>query len=289
MSPLIGQPADDGQRHSRRLFDEQWTLADPLSPDAAEARWEPLSDPGNRRRVEAIAEVCPQVDTLLDVGCGSGDVLAALAGRARRRYGCDTSLVGLQVAARRIREAGAVVLSSADRLPFRDRAFELVACCDVLEHLPEPLALQAVRELMRVAGRYVLINVPIEEDLAWSEIACAACGHIYHRDHHKRSYRQKQVEELLPACDFRLAAVRTTGWIVRRLGRLPPGLGAALGLGHDPSVRCERCGARPAPLSRARRFLRDAFVLCHNALCKPLAGRLSRDSEIVVLFARIES
>ena len=258
-------------RHSRRLFDEAWGQS-ALS----------LRDPGNDRRLQTIAELCPAVDSLLDVGCGNGDVLRALAGRARLRLGCDTSLVGLQA----LGEGGVAVQAAADRLPFGDRAFELVSCCDVLEHLPEPVALLAVRELMRVAARYVLVNVPLDEDLGWSQLLCPACGHAYHRDHHQRSYRAWQVEELLPAVEFRLAESRTTGWIVRHPARLPGGLGAALRLGYDPGARCERCGARPEAPSRARRLARDAFVLLHNALTRPLKARLSRDSEIVVLFSR---
>lgn len=264
------------QIHSRRLFDEAW----------AGLSAQTLRDPGNERRLAAIAALCPTVDTLLDVGCGSGDVLRALAGKARRRYGCDTSIVGLSSLGEGPGAAGAAVLAAADRLPFPDRAFELVTCCDVLEHLPEPVALRAVCELMRVAGRYVLLNVPLDEDLGWSELRCGACGHRYHRDHHQRSYRAAQVEEMLPAAAFRLLRSETTGWTVRHPLRLPAGLGAALGLGYDPGARCERCGHKPAPPSRPRRLARDAFVFCHNALTRPLRSRLSRDSEIVALFER---
>lgn len=271
-----GEP---GRSSSRILFDERWA-----------ASGSALDDPGNRRRVEAIAAICPQVDSLLDVGCGGGDVLRAISGtgKARRRVGCDTSYAGLHALASEPGPGPGVagVQATADRLPFADRSFELVSSCDVLEHLPDRVLYKAVRELMRVSARYVLINVPLCEDLGWSQIRCPACHHIYHRDHHQRCFTRQRVEELLPAVDFRLIASITTGWTVRHPVPLPAELGAALRLGHDDSARCERCGARPGALSRGRRLIRDGFVFLHNALTRPVARYVSRDSEIVALFSR---
>lgn len=261
--------------HSRVLFDEHWQRT-------------PQVDAGDQRRVRTIAELCPQVDTLLEVGCGNGEVLRALAPRARLRWGCDSSAVGLQaaLAADPRRDSLRVLQSTSDRLPFRDRAFELVACCDVLEHLREPAALGTVLELMRVSARYVLVNLPLDEDLAWSRIRCDACGHVYHRDHHQRSYRRRQVEELLPAVDFVLEQAQETGWTVRHPLQLPEPLGLFLGLGHDPTARCERCGERPAPLPSWKRRLREGFWLAYGALTRPLHRACSRDTEIVALFRR---
>lgn len=42
------------------------------------------------------------------------------------------------------------------RLPFADRAFEMVTSIDVLHHCPEPLA--SLREALRCCGRYFLIK-----------------------------------------------------------------------------------------------------------------------------------
>src|SRR5437879_6362074 len=93
---------------SRLLFDEHWGQ----DPDQAPP------DPGNLRRIATLAAVCPPVASLLEVGYGSGDVLAVLATRAGARFGCDTSAVGLRAAARR--GPVQVVQAAADHLPFRD-------------------------------------------------------------------------------------------------------------------------------------------------------------------------
>jgi SAM-dependent methyltransferase/uncharacterized protein YbaR (Trm112 family) len=52
-----------------------------------------------------------------------------------------------------------VVLGDIQCLPFRDKAFDYVICCHVLEHLPRPW--EAMRELERV-GRAGYIEVPSE-------------------------------------------------------------------------------------------------------------------------------
>ncbi len=45
-------------------------------------------------------------------------------------------------------------------LPFEDRRFDLAACFETLEHLPWDAFEPAVRELRRVARRYVLLSLP---------------------------------------------------------------------------------------------------------------------------------
>lgn len=260
-----------GSPHSRAMFERHWESA------ASEL----AADPGERRRIAAIAESCPGVDSMLDVGCGAGDVLRAVAGKVRVRIGCDSARSGL-----RLGDGVQAVQAASESLPFADRSLELVSCCDVLEHLAEDAALRAISELGRVARRYVLINVPLEEDLGWAMLRCAGCGRIYHRDHHQRRYTRREVEALLPASDFRIVTTRTTGGRVRRITKLPLRLGAALGLGHTESTACPHCGATPTTLSPLRTRLRAAFFFAHNALTRPLAGRLTRDTEVVVVFER---
>lgn len=262
--------------HSRALFDEHWGQTDAAGG---------LLDPADRRRIATIAALCPRVESVLDVGCGNGEVLQALAEKAHRRAGCDASATGVAVL-RRAPGQPLAVQASVDHLPFAARSFTLVSCCDVLEHLPEPVLLDTLQEIMRVAERYILINVPLQEDLAWAAIRCASCGARFHRDHHQRRFLRQEVEELLPAAQFRLVTAQTSGGRVRRIAPLPVALGAALSLGHTSESLCPACGARPLPLSAARTRLRAGFVFCHNALTKPLAPWLTRDTEIIALFER---
>jgi ubiquinone/menaquinone biosynthesis C-methylase UbiE len=80
-----------------------------------------------------------QSDRILDVGCGHGRSLAELATRAAtgRVVGVDPSELMVEIAARRNRahvkaDRVAVVLASAESLPFPDDSFDKVLCVHVL-------------------------------------------------------------------------------------------------------------------------------------------------------------
>jgi SAM-dependent methyltransferase len=98
---------------------------------------------------------------VLEVGCGEGIVLAAMAARlpGTRFDGLELDETTLEQA--RTRCPGArLVRGDACELPFEDRSFDLVVCLEVLEHLPEPA--RALRELKRVARSGCLLSVPHE-------------------------------------------------------------------------------------------------------------------------------
>jgi len=96
--------------------------------------------------------------TVLEVGCGEGRLAQYLwthAPRPDRFVACDLDLDHLAPdldAAIDVREA------SIYALPYAPRSFDLVVCCEVLEHLDDPRA--GLAELARVAARRVLISTP---------------------------------------------------------------------------------------------------------------------------------
>lgn len=117
---------------------------------------------------EVVAErvdfVKPQVtDQALDVACGPGTFVLALARRVRWARGMDLTIEML-------RQARAFQLEQqisnacfergdAEHLPYRDAAFDLVTCQFSVHHMPKPE--RALREMVRVAkpaGRLVIID-----------------------------------------------------------------------------------------------------------------------------------
>ncbi|MFH1023599.1 MAG: class I SAM-dependent methyltransferase [Planctomycetota bacterium] len=108
---------------------------------------------------EPLARFC----AYLDVGCGTGHLLAASALRRGNRgisAGVDVSEGMLSSSREGGRRTGAKITlacASGDALPFRDGVFDLVTAFSALHHLPDPGA--AVAEIRRVTspgGLFVL-------------------------------------------------------------------------------------------------------------------------------------
>jgi SAM-dependent methyltransferase len=103
-------------------------------------------------------------ETVLDVGCGDGAVLAELARRGvgRTRVGLDISSSAVRLAASRPELAAAHVFDG-ERIELEDGAYDLAFATHVLEHVPAPERLLA--ELLRVA-RVAIVEVPLESNLS---------------------------------------------------------------------------------------------------------------------------
>lgn len=96
-------------------------------------------------------------ETVLEVGCGTGLNLVQFhpSQGVRLRAGADVSRFALQ-RLRRLRR-GDAVQASAGRLPFRDRAFDLVVTAGCLIHVPADALGGVLDELHRVAKRDLVL------------------------------------------------------------------------------------------------------------------------------------
>jgi len=86
----------------------------------------------------------------LDVGSGGGFLAEEFARIGCRVVGVDPSEVSVDTARRHAREGGLDIdyrVGSGERLPVEDGRFDLVYCCDVLEHVSDLDAV--VREISR--------------------------------------------------------------------------------------------------------------------------------------------
>lgn len=101
--------------------------------------------------------------SVLDVGAGGGDVMAALGDWCRRRGVClegvavdsgrtTVRLAAARLAGRAASERTGVVCGDALALPFRDRHFDIVIGCTFLHHLEADEAVAALTEMARVSA-----------------------------------------------------------------------------------------------------------------------------------------
>jgi SAM-dependent methyltransferase len=97
--------------------------------------------------------------SVLDVGCGEGDLTAewAAAWPGARVLGVDVADVTRVPAAPNLSFG---VIEPAPPLPFADDAFDLVAAVESLEHMRDPEG--ALTEMGRCARRHLLVSVPRE-------------------------------------------------------------------------------------------------------------------------------
>jgi SAM-dependent methyltransferase len=163
----------DGERRAQVVIDHrdpQWPVIRQIHPDLADpdrwylsesraffaaraADWDSRFGDDIPRYVEAVrlAGVNPG-DVALDVGCGTGRALPALAGAV----GPTGSVLGFDftpdmlVAARENGrdEHASLVLADARRLPVADDAADVIFAAGLVHHLPDPVA--GLSELARV-------------------------------------------------------------------------------------------------------------------------------------------
>ncbi|KYF65317.1 hypothetical protein BE11_30655 [Sorangium cellulosum] len=98
--------------------------------------------------------------SVLEVGCGEGRLAHHIVTSAPRPERFVATDVSLERVAPDVDPLIQFREASVYELPFEDREFDLVVCCEVLEHLEDPA--RALRELRRVAGRWVIASTPRE-------------------------------------------------------------------------------------------------------------------------------
>jgi SAM-dependent methyltransferase len=171
------------------------------------AMWDPAryNSEEEERFQTFTAQLPADVASLLDVGCGNGLFLRHLARQPAlancRLSGVDRSQAALD------QVVGETYRASVDDLPFADQEFDAVTCMEVLEHLPGAVFQQALRELARVARRYILVGLPFNEHLRSSLIECPACCCRFNPHYHLRSFDEAKVRPLFDAAGFDCRAV----------------------------------------------------------------------------------
>lgn len=121
-----------------------------------------------RRFEMAIIEGLPH-DRVLDVGCGTGELLAAMASglSGSEVTGIDPDRDALRLARRKLDERGLearLVPGHAESLPFADQTFDLVVSSLMLHHLDSATKARALREWSRVlapGGAVLLVDLGV--------------------------------------------------------------------------------------------------------------------------------
>ena len=112
-----------------------------------------------KRHLMDLAAVSPD-DVVLDLACGTGDLLFVAAGRAHRAVGLDVTLDMLRLArAKPAANAVGMVAGDMMALPFADARFSLVTTGYGLRNVPELSgAIQEIRRVLAPGGRLLSLD-----------------------------------------------------------------------------------------------------------------------------------
>ncbi len=148
-------------------------------------------------------------DNMLDVGCGTGNLVWGFVKLGIPAQGVDVTGIPFQNASEEVRPF--LKVGDILDLDYSDDKFDLVTCCDVLEHIPFPECDKAVDELYRLTGKWLLCNICL-----WTE--ANARKDPTHINLHSRRWWRRYFDKK----DFELAKIpgdypsRKNSFIIRK-------------------------------------------------------------------------
>lgn len=154
----------------------------------------------------ALKSYCPHFKSLLEIGCGTGFVLSAIAETYPQTSLCGSEIFveGLSFAAARVPSAKMMQMD-ARIIPFHDE-FDVIGAFDVLEHIEEDtVVLSQIYSALKPQG-YLLLTVP-QHPWLWSVVD--------EYSHHVRRYTAEDIQKKVQGAGFRI--LRSTSFVATLL------------------------------------------------------------------------
>jgi len=111
-----------------------------------------------RRFVKDIIKAEFNFNKVLDVGCANGFSVREFQKNHKTGYGIDVSSIAIRYAAEKYGIRNCIEANIMD-LPFKDNFFDAVFSCDVLEHLAPDDINHAIKEISRVAKKFLFLKI----------------------------------------------------------------------------------------------------------------------------------
>ncbi|MCP5047833.1 MAG: metalloregulator ArsR/SmtB family transcription factor [bacterium] len=110
-----------------------------------------------------ILDLVPQSEAIVDLGCGTGDLLASLRTKANHVIGVEKSPMMLEAARRRFADDGKNIhlrIGELEHLPLREGEADLAVINMVLHHLPEPAkAIGEAQRVLKQGDRFIIVDL----------------------------------------------------------------------------------------------------------------------------------
>jgi ubiquinone/menaquinone biosynthesis C-methylase UbiE len=189
-----------------RTLGAMWRLRNSIAAADYDARAYnsvvPLQRAWQRRRHAVVTRRAAGFEAILDVGCGSSQILRA-----------DPGIVGLDIQLHKLRYSrrfgNPLVHGSIFELPFADSSFDCVICSEVIEHIPA--GDKPFHELTRVLkpGGRLILGTPDYGRWSWRALewcyARAAPGG--YADEHITHYARAPLRRLLERTGLEIEAI----------------------------------------------------------------------------------
>jgi ubiquinone/menaquinone biosynthesis C-methylase UbiE len=155
--------AAQDQRRLQAALAERRTKSQEFFSSSA-GQWDRVRDElfGERFHLAALAALAESTWTVGDLGCGTGQVSAALAPFVEKVIAVDASAAMLQAAKKRLSSFDNVDLrrGELEALPIDDARLDAATLMLVLHHVPEPQrALADIARVLKPGGRAIVVDM----------------------------------------------------------------------------------------------------------------------------------
>lgn len=192
-------------------------------------------------RLEELLLHLPGRGRVLEVGCGSGRFLRAVAALRPGLVpvGCDLSRTALARLAVEAPQVETRPVESRGRLPAEDAEFDAVLALDVLEHLADPDAMLVEMRRVLAPGGVLHLHVPCEGDWLspwrWLPGQRGERGLKRRLGGHLQSFRRRELLARLEAAGFARLRVRYSLHLIGALADVAAFVALAAASHRDPS------------------------------------------------------
>jgi ArsR family transcriptional regulator len=191
--------AAQDQRRLQAALAERRTKSQEFFSSSA-GQWDRMRDElfGDRSHLAALAALAEGTWTVGDLGCGTGQVTAALAPFVARVIAVDASAAMLQAARKRLHGFDNVELRRGDleALPIDNGQLDAATLMLVLHHVPEPeRALAEVARALEPQGRAIVVDMLPHDRESYRQ----QMGHVwlgFSDDHVRRLFQEAGFEDV---------------------------------------------------------------------------------------------
>jgi ubiquinone/menaquinone biosynthesis C-methylase UbiE len=189
--------ADQDARRLRSVLARRQTASQEFFASAA-GRWDKLREDlfGRASYLQALVGLVDEGWTIGDLGCGTGQVTAALAPFVTKVLAIDRSGEMLQAARRRLKDCRNVEIrrGELESLPISDATLDAATLLLVLHHLPDPAeVLSEAARVVKPGGRLLICDMLPHDHEEYRQ----QMGHVW------LGFSEEQVRRLLTVAGFK--------------------------------------------------------------------------------------